>query len=433
MRSIVMRAAMAGVLSVAMAPSIINATQPESSNGDVGQGARISVVPAMNIVGRIISDKSGNDAGRIDSLVIDDRSGKIEYVLIEGSPNFDLRGQLVAVPWSLIDLGPGARIISIGVTGDELRHAPLIDRSLVYQLVAPNWQTRIYGYWGYPRGVDPYGYGYLDPGDPNQPGFPQPEVSTAGAAGPNRGPAGPSPNDRQSALSEANHPQDQVQGPKPPQRGAATGKDPEAQREPSGSPRQSSVQSPSASGDQMGTDQQPRNRGDDAAASLTVNQDAVVSALRSPSTVSASGLKSAEIYTKNGSPIGYIDQVVIDAAHGDIAYLLVRRDRFLGSDPKWIAMPVEALTWARHESGNERLTVDERLLRNVPAVPADKQNLVRYVRKRDLADLYAHFDIAPYWQIGDSTRDPHKQMAPDAAARQNPNGSEGGTHRIGGH
>ena len=57
-RSIVMRAAMAGILSVAMAPSIINATQPESSNGDVGQGARISVVPAMNIVGRLSVTKA---------------------------------------------------------------------------------------------------------------------------------------------------------------------------------------------------------------------------------------------------------------------------------------------------------------------------------------------------------------------------------------
>lgn len=408
MRRIVMSAAIVGVLSVALAPSIINARQPDSSNGDggyAGQEDEIAVVPAMNIVGRFIIDRSGNDAGRIESLIIDDRSGKIRYVLIEGSPNFDLGGHLVAVPWSLIDLGPGARIISVRVTGDELRHAPLIDRSLVYQLVAPNWQTRIYGYWGYPRGMDPYGYGYLGPGDPNQMGLPQPDA--AGAAGPDRGPAEPGSNDRQPLFSEAHHAQDQAPGPKLPQAAIATGKYPDARQEPSGSPDESGVQGTSATGAQTGTDQQSRNRGDVAAGSLTVNQDAIVSALRSPWTASASGLKSAEIYTENGSVIGYVDQVVIDTARGDIAYLLVRREKFLGH-PKSIAVPVEVLTWARHESGDERLTVSERLLRNVPTVPADRENLVRYVRKQDLADLYAHFDIAPYWQVGDLARDHHK-------------------------
>ena len=110
-----------------------------------------------------------------------------------------------------------------------------------------------------------------------------------GCCGPNRD-LRTEPEHRQSAFSEANHPQDQVQGPKPLQGNAAAGKYPDAPQEPLGSPRESSVQSLSAIGDQMRTVQQPKNRGDAAAGSLTVNQDAVVSALRSPSTVSASGL-----------------------------------------------------------------------------------------------------------------------------------------------
>jgi hypothetical protein len=47
-----------------------------------------------------------------------------------------------------------------------------------------------------------------------------------------------------------------------------------------------------------------------AAVSLTLDERAIVSALRSPTTTSASGLESAEVYTENGSLIGYIDQVV---------------------------------------------------------------------------------------------------------------------------
>jgi sporulation protein YlmC with PRC-barrel domain len=51
----------------------------------------------MDLVGRFISERSGNDSGRIESLLIDDKTGKIEYFLIEGSPNFDLGGRIVAV------------------------------------------------------------------------------------------------------------------------------------------------------------------------------------------------------------------------------------------------------------------------------------------------------------------------------------------------
>jgi sporulation protein YlmC with PRC-barrel domain len=98
--------------SLAIAPSITHAAQPLDAQGPSGhfrQGDKIPVVPAMDIVGKIISDRNGNEAGRIDSLIIDSTNGKIEYVLIDGSPNFDLGGHLVAVPWSLMAPGPDAR------------------------------------------------------------------------------------------------------------------------------------------------------------------------------------------------------------------------------------------------------------------------------------------------------------------------------------
>jgi hypothetical protein len=101
MRAIVTMAAATGIiLCLSTSPSIIRAAQPAGSdegNSYFGQGDKLPVAPAMDLVGRFISERSGNDSGRIESLLIDDKTGKIEYFLIEGSPNFDLGGRIVAV------------------------------------------------------------------------------------------------------------------------------------------------------------------------------------------------------------------------------------------------------------------------------------------------------------------------------------------------
>ena len=56
----------------------------------------------------------------------------------------------------------------------------------------------------------------------------------------------------------------------------------------------------------------------------------VFSALKSSTTSSASGLKSADVYAANGDLIGHLDQVMIDPQHGETAFVLVERGGFSG-------------------------------------------------------------------------------------------------------
>lgn len=406
--------------SLATAPPITHAAQPldaRAPSGHFRQGDEIPVIPAMDIVGKFISDRNGNEAGRIDSLIIDSTNGKIEYVLIDGSPNFDLGGHLVAVPWSLITPGPDARTIGTGVTADELRHAPLIDRSLVYPLVASNSQTRLYGYWGYPRGVDPFGYGDLGPGNPYRPGFSPVDGGYASLPGP-AGAQTQTDRSRRDRLTELEQQmEDQAVAQRNLTDRTARAEGSNADRKPLNSGQHQNDQRSSVAGNKPQKGQQTQNdHRNDSVDDLTVHQNFVISALISPTITSASGLRLADVYSENGSLIGHIDQVVIDAKRGDIAYLLIKRHGSPRHNPTRFALPLQALTWARHESGNYRLTVSERLLRNVPSLPANKKNRSSSVPRQYLAELYAHFGIVPYWQKQNPANDRHGQETTSAVA-----------------
>lgn len=394
MKNIAIMAA-AAVWSLATAPPITHAAQPFNATdiaADFQQSHNISVVPAKDIVGKSVADRDGNVAGRVMSLIVDSASGKIKYALIEGSPNFDLGGYLVAVPWPLLTFGLDARTIALSVTADELRHAPLIDRSLVYQMVASDSQTRRYGYWGYPRGVDPYGYADLGPGDTYRPGFPRAHGGCAGLPKSLGTMTERSRCDRLAELERQTGDQEQLIQT---DHAAQAEKSSNLDRKPTDRRQNQSDHKSAVTADQSSKGQQAQSSG--SADSLTIDQNAIVSALLAPTTTSTSGLTSAVVYSENGSLIGQIDQVVIDIKRGDIAYLRLRRHGYPGRNPTRLAMPIQALTWATHDPGAYRLRVSERLLRNAPPLGADGTSQSGFVPKGSVAELYAHFRITPYW------------------------------------
>lgn len=57
---------------------------------------------AGRLFDRQIEDPSGALVGRVEDLLVDVRSGKIEYVLITLPYQADARSETVTVPWSLI-------------------------------------------------------------------------------------------------------------------------------------------------------------------------------------------------------------------------------------------------------------------------------------------------------------------------------------------
>lgn len=304
-------------------------------------------------------DRNGNNAGRIYSLVLDTRNGSVDYVMVAGRDDFNLNGQLVAVRWSDLQQPAAKGAITINLSANQLQQRPRINRNFIYQLNSPGGRAGLRGNGNYP----PYyrRYGRFTECGPYPGGW-------IGYAGQN-----------------ARNGQAPQNGTTTPQSGAGNNNQnpQQAQNGQPGGGNTNNFSGPGPAG---------------PPSSLTVDRNGVVSVLLSAKSVSPQGLRSANVYA-HGRRVGHIDQVMIDTSRGDVAYLLLERGGFLGLNPTWFALPIEALSWSRYSPDyGYRLTVNVNLLDDVPPVPVNRGHLPTKVAQSELAQLYNHFGIAPYWQ-----------------------------------
>ncbi|HEU5019484.1 MAG TPA: PRC-barrel domain-containing protein [Pseudolabrys sp.] len=380
---------------VLAAPSVPNQqqtqNQPTTPQQQAQQTARIPLLPASDIVGRPVVDLNGTNAGRVNSMVIDTKNGVVEYVLIEGRGDFDLNGQLIAAPWSIIQQPRGKGAIGLKVDRKQLDKAPRISSAELNRLGTAGWRTRVYGYYGrpYPYYGSAAWYGYP----------PAPITANGQDASLRNGMTGQT-NGSRGGNAPANA-------------AAANG----AARAPNSANATASNGARAANNNnasKTGNNQQQGNgQQENGGNGLSVNNNGVISALMHGSTVAPNQVQSAPIYGQNGTQLGQIDQLLIDTRTGHVAYALVRRGGFLGLNPTWFAVPVEALSWQSNlpggngyangggvgygNAGGRRLVVNEQKLQSVPSVPVNQAHLTTYAPRQDLARLYQHFGIKPYW------------------------------------
>ena len=313
------------------------------------------MIPASHIVGRPVVDPHGNDAGRIQSLIIDTENGSVEYALIGSRGNFNIDDNLVVVPWPLLHGLRGNGPVQVNASVSKLENGPLLNHRAVMELNQPMAVQRVYGYYGF-RAYGPGYGGYGDRGGWPRSGSPYPARHYPG-----------------SGLAYGYY--GGRYNPAPP--------------------------TIKYGGNGNGTifHQNSGNNGGNGHPGLSVNANGIVSALVSPESMSPSGLRAITVHGQNGSLVGNIDQVMIDPSHGMVAFVLVKRGGFLGLNPTWFALPVQALRWSAYR-GQYQLTVNAQQLNNIPSVPANDSNLTNHVNKHALAQLYGDFNVSPYWQSG---------------------------------
>lgn len=334
------------------------------------QKTRIPLLPAADLVGRAVTDAHGHDAGRVDSMVIDTKNGVVEYLLIGGRGNFNLNGQFVAVPWSVVQAPRGKGAVALTISAKKLKKAPRLTQSALYELGTPAWRSRVYGYYGRPY---PY-YGSSAWYGPYRP-YPY----SAAAPGIN-GTVGRNVNGQSNTQAKT--------------RASATA-------------GMSSNATTGANASNTSKFNQPAAQASNGKR-LAISRNGVVSSLMDISNVSPSQLRSDNVVARNGAEMGHVNEVMIDTRSGHVAYVLLKRGGFLGLNPTWYPVPVEALHWQfnpDYRPGNGgaydpygyRLVVNEHDLRGIPSVPVNKANLTTFAPRRDLAKLYSHFGVKPFW------------------------------------
>lgn len=297
--------------------------------------AMINVMPARRIVGRQLKDPDGIDAGKIDSLVIDTKSGLVQFVMISPPSSFNAHGRLIAAPWAALNpptTNHGTMTTKFKV--DKLAKAPRIDPRLIYELNMPEQRDRMYGFYGdnYP-GYSGMGYNERIAGAQKNAQF---ELGSR---------------DRQIALSNQ-----------------------EAAKRHTTNKDQSAI--PSA---------------------LVVAENGVIAKLEALSTTSAAAMHDSDIYDSKGNDIGEFDETMIDVNRGDVAYVLIAHGGFLGMDQNLYVAPIEALSLSPYRA-SYRLTVNAKVLENEPALHIERGSLPSRVSAAQLATLYQRFGIQPYWK-----------------------------------
>lgn len=132
----------------ALVPAALAASRPHSLSGAAEAGPDRPVLPASGLVVRPVVDTDGRNAGRVDALVIDPANGMVEYVLLEGRGGFNLNGELIALPWSMLQPPTLKDPIRLTISRARLENAPRITRDKLVRLTAAPWRSRVYGYFG---------------------------------------------------------------------------------------------------------------------------------------------------------------------------------------------------------------------------------------------------------------------------------------------
>ena len=108
------------------------------------------VVLSMNILtGHKVENEAGEDLGKIDDLVLDDQSGRVQYAILSFGGFLGMSNRLVAVPWKRLRLKGNHKTFILNIDKETLRNAPSFDRANWPQMDLPEWRDLIETYFAY--------------------------------------------------------------------------------------------------------------------------------------------------------------------------------------------------------------------------------------------------------------------------------------------
>jgi sporulation protein YlmC with PRC-barrel domain len=84
---------------------------------------------AKSIIGDAIENPEGERLGTIDNLMINVRTGEIEYVVVEFGSFLGIGGKLFAIPFRELRLNPDAQVFILNRDKEYLKESPGFDKT----------------------------------------------------------------------------------------------------------------------------------------------------------------------------------------------------------------------------------------------------------------------------------------------------------------
>ena len=108
----------------------------------------------------------------------------------------------------------------------------------------------------------------------------------------------------------------------------------------------------------------------------------------------------SKVVNAQNEDLGKIEDLVLDAGAGRIAYAVLSFGGFLGMGDKYFAIPWNAFHFNLKEN-RAVLNVDKKLLENAPGF--DKANWPNFADSIWGNSIYKHYGYTPYWEEGSGT------------------------------
>jgi sporulation protein YlmC with PRC-barrel domain len=106
------------------------------------------VMGASTLNGDKVVNKTGEDVGKIDEIMIDTPTGRIAYAVLSFGGFLGMGDKLFAIPWSRLSLDEGRKVFVLDVDRVTLEKAPGFDKDNWPDMADQAWGNRIYTYYG---------------------------------------------------------------------------------------------------------------------------------------------------------------------------------------------------------------------------------------------------------------------------------------------
>jgi sporulation protein YlmC with PRC-barrel domain len=103
---------------------------------------------ATTIIGDKVENPQGEDLGTIDNLMINIRTGRVEYIVVEYGSFLGIGGKLFAIPFDELRVQPERHVFRVNRDKDYLRMSPGFDKNHWPDTNDHSYYGDVDSYWG---------------------------------------------------------------------------------------------------------------------------------------------------------------------------------------------------------------------------------------------------------------------------------------------
>jgi len=120
---------------------------PQPGNGSNGSGETLKRASELVLIGAAVKTVEGDDAGKVEDLLIDESTGSVEYVVLSPGGSAGPTDRLIAVPAAIFAVTGNKKMLIVALSKNQLDKAPSFERSNWPQSMDDQWKNDVDTYY----------------------------------------------------------------------------------------------------------------------------------------------------------------------------------------------------------------------------------------------------------------------------------------------